>query len=107
MMKQSKSSKSRVSTSVSIKRADGTEEVKKNGTPQDISEKQNAKATGAGVVGFGLGMTKNMGNYESLRIDVWGTTDIKDHNNDYNAAYESIIDTVTSVIEKVADEYNS
>lgn len=44
------------------------------GEPNDHSRKHELPTN---VVGASLGITKNMDNYESLRVDVWGTEDVK------------------------------
>lgn len=50
------------------------EEVILEGEPCDHSVKH---LSGSNIVGASIGVTKNMGDYESLRVDVWATTPLE------------------------------
>lgn len=61
-------------TSVTRKNEDGSVDTLKNGSIADISVKnKSAKIDGDNIIGMSVGLTKNMDNYESLRVDVWAT----------------------------------
>lgn len=60
--------KAEENTTVSKKTSEGTNVVKQ-GTPLDHAVKHNPKS--APIIGMSKGVTKNMDNYESLRVDVW------------------------------------
>lgn len=51
------------------KKTSGEAETLKSGTPLDHSDKHFSSPLP--VVGMSKGVTKNMDNYESLRVDVW------------------------------------
>lgn len=51
------------------KKSSGEVETIKNGTPLDHTNKHNPKS--GTIIGMSKGVTKNMDNYESLRVDVW------------------------------------
>lgn len=52
--------------------------VIQEGTPLDQADKKDIKETASPCprVGVGKGITKNMGDYSSLRVDVWLTDDV-------------------------------
>lgn len=56
------------------------------------------------VVGVSVGITKNMGNYESLKVDVW-LTDKKQDDESINEAYERVASVVSEVLEQIVNEY--
>lgn len=72
----------------------GTEDVLKKGAPLDQTTKHDPKSSPI-CVGMSKGVTKNMDNYESLRVDVW----LSDTPNEG----ESIADCFTRV-EAIIDE---
>lgn len=51
------------------KKSGGEVETIKSGTPLDHSNKHDPKS--GPIIGMSKGVTKNMDNYESLRVDVW------------------------------------
>ena len=62
--------KSKAKLNVNVtKKSSGNEEVLKKGNVVDIANKNVPHGTS--IVGMSKGITKNMDNYESLRIDVW------------------------------------
>lgn len=56
------------------------------------------------VVGVSVGITKNMGNYESLKVDVW-LTDKKQDDESINEAYERVSSVVSDVLQDIVNEY--
>lgn len=59
-------------TTSSIKHEDGSVETIKEGNPLDHVVKRVP-----GVVGVSKGITKNMSNYESFRVDAWITDTVQ------------------------------
>lgn len=58
------------------KKSGGETTTVKSGTPLDHTLKHDPKATGM-TIGMSKGITKNMENYESLRLDVWLSDTVK------------------------------
>lgn len=75
--------------------------VLKEGTPLDHHIKQEAKET---TVGINLGITKNMDNYESLRVDCWLSDTVKE-NETVDQAYARIIGVVDKTLQDVVASY--
>lgn len=50
--------------------------VIKEGNPLDHTPKFNINKTSPRTVGINIGITKNMGDFESLRVDCWITDEI-------------------------------
>lgn len=80
-------------SNVTIKRND---EVVKEGTPLDHSAKHGIPNVSPRVVGMNKGITRNMGDYESLRVDVWLSDEIQDGETAQDAfnRVEEIVDEV-------------
>lgn len=57
-----------------IKNNMGEEVEVKNGRPLDSSVKTSQTPN---TVGVSVGITKNMGNYESMRVDVWAVDNVR------------------------------
>lgn len=89
--------KHKVSVTASKKTAQGDVEEVVNGVVADPTIKQN---TPLGVVGMNLGVTLNMGNYESLRIDVWSTEEVAE-NETREEATDRLSSELTSILDKV------
>lgn len=77
------------------------QKVVKEGVPIEHSNKHlhNSK-----LVGVNIGTTLNMGDYESLRVDVWLTDDVSSKET-YEEAYERVISVAHSTLEKVVNLY--
>lgn len=80
----------------------------KQGNPSDHHRKQsntgadvNAQQT---VVGVNVGITKNMDNYESLRVDCWLTDTVKDGET-VEQAYDRILGVVDSQLQNTVNSY--
>lgn len=79
-------------------------EVKK-GKPLDPHIKQGSTDTKTGtVVGLNLGITKNMDNYESLRVDCWLTDTVKE-NESVEQAYERILGVIDNQLQSIVNSY--
>ena len=81
------------------------EEVKK-GVPLDHKNKHNLDMHNPKMVGASLGVTLNMGDYESARIDCWLTDSVRE-NEDVDSAFNRILSALESKVEEVADNYRS
>ena len=91
--------KAEENTSV-IKRANREDTIVKESTPLDHSVKHlNGKQ-----VGLSVGVTKNMDNYESLRIDVW-LTDTVNEDETEKEAYERVFGVVDDVLQNAVEYY--
>lgn len=75
------------------KKSNGVEEVLKEGTPNDHFNRHQAN-----VVGLSKGITKNMDNYESLRVDCWVSVKVKE-GEDPNAVLDVISDAIDDRLE--------
>lgn len=80
-----------------VKKSSGKETVVKAGTPNDHVEKQDR----IGVVKFGMskGVTKNMDNYESLRVDVWLSDEVQPGEGIYEA-YSRVEEIINEILEE-------
>lgn len=80
----------------------------KSGNPSDHHRKQSN--TGADllnkdtVVGMNVGITKNMDNYESLRVDCWLTDTVKEGET-VEQAYERILGVIDSQLHNTVNSY--
>ena len=95
--------KKRAKDSVNVVR---NKEVKKEGVVASLSEKMSDKKA-ARVVGVSKGATVNMGDYESLRIDIW-LSDYVQENETPQQAFGRVSAIVTELftkeLEKAYDE---
>ena len=78
------------------KKSGGEVETIKNGTPLDHSSKHDPKS--GLIVGMSKGVTKNMDNYESLRVDVWLSDSV--HQNE---TAEQALTRIESFIDKAIE----
>lgn len=58
------------------------------------------------VVGASIGTTLNMDNYESLRVDVWLTDDVKS-NETVEQAYGRVVQTISKVLQDAISSYTT
>ena len=77
------------------------QEVLKEGVPNDHSNKHLTNAT---VAGASVGITKNMENYESLRVDCWLTDTVAD-NETVEQAYERILGVIDKTLQDTVNSY--
>lgn len=77
--------------------------VVKEGTPLDHTPQHNINKTSPRTVGVNLGVTKNMQNYESLRVDCW-ITDTINEGETPEQAFNRIYDIASQVIAEKVEE---
>ena len=70
--------------------------VPKSGTPNDHHRKQQT----AGVVGVNLGVTLNMQDYNSLRVDCWLSDEIQ-QGETQQQAFERVVGVVDEVLQDI------
>lgn len=101
--------KAEENTTVTKKVAREAPETVKKGVPLDHAEKhrpQDSDIPGVSPkkVGISMGCTLNMDNYESMRVDVWLTDEVKP-----DETYKDALDRVTDIAQKhmmeVTDRY--
>ena len=74
----------------------------KEGKPNDHSRKHLDYETP--TVGVSIGTTLNMGDYESLRVDVW-LTDKVQNDETVQQAYERVVKTVDETLQGIVSQY--
>ena len=75
-------------------------ETIKNGVPLDHDTKQSVKKPYSGKpVGMSKGITKNMDNYESLRVDCWLTDEVREDET-VSEAFARVSDVLDLVLEE-------
>lgn len=87
--------KKKAEVNTSVKRG---KEVIKDGLPSDHSQKHGVPIQ-ARMVGMNKGITRNMGDYESLRVDVWLTDYIEE-----DETAQEALERVESVVDEVLEE---
>lgn len=92
---QSKSLTARAKDNTTVTKKVAREEPKviKSGIPLDHAVKRQPA-----TVGMSKGVTKNMDNYESLRVDVWLTDEVR-ANETVEQAYARIEEVIDSTLE--------
>ena len=69
-----------------VERKDGKYTVeKKDGLPLDHAMKQDPKNLETDKIGLSKGVTVNLGDYQSMRVDCWLTTSLKDGETEQQA----------------------
>ena len=78
------------------------QKVLKEGVPNDHSRKHlnNDFPT----VGVSIGTTLNMGDYESLRVDVWLNDKVSDTET-VEQAYARVVQTVDNTLQEIVSQY--
>ncbi len=95
--------KKEIKKNVHITKGNSKEQkVLKEGKPVSISEKINPHSPV--IIGLNKGVTKNMDNFESLRIDVWFSTPLA-KGVDPKDGYSEISDIIDDVLEEMVAEY--
>ena len=100
-LKKSLSEKANDNTTVT-KGTSKNQSVIKEGVPNDHSRKHLDNTTP--TVGASIGTTLNMGDYESLRVDVW-LTDTVGENETTQQAYERIVKVIDETLQSVVSQY--
>lgn len=76
--------------------------VLKEGVPNDHSRKHlNDEFP---IVGVSIGTTLNMGDYESLRVDVWLSDKVSDSET-LEQAYARVVQAVDSTLQEIVSQY--
>lgn len=78
------------------------QKVLKEGKPNDHSRKHLNGETP--TVGVSIGTTLNMGDYESLRVDVWLTDSVQDKET-VQQAYERVVGVVDKTLQEIVSQY--
>lgn len=102
-LKRRKGLAEKAADNTSIQRKSGGEvETIKSGTPLDHSNKHDPKSSP--VIGMSKGVTKNMDNYESLRVDVWLSDTVQE-----NETKEQALTRIEAFIDKALENaiYNT
>lgn len=73
------------------------------GTPNDQSRKHELSPN---TVGMNLGVTKNMSNYESLRVDCWGVEEVREDETKQQA-FERLIGVLDEVLTDIVQSYTA
>lgn len=77
--------------------------VLKEGIPNDHSRKKHS-CTGAPIVGVSIGSTLNMGDYESLRADVWLSDEVHEGET-VQQAYQRVTAIVDETLQEIVSQY--
>lgn len=77
------------------------QKVLKSGVPNDHSRKHLEDYP---TVGCSIGTTLNMGDYESLRVDVW-LTDKVGENETVQQAYERVVSVIDEKLQEIVNQY--
>lgn len=107
LKKQAEKNANAVKKKVVAKGKTEEEEVKK-GTPLTHAEKQKAKSlkkelSQKKVIGMNIGITRNLENYESLRIDCW-LSDFVEEDDDPVEIYERLSEIIRDQLEEEVDK---
>lgn len=101
-LKAKKSLKEKAVTNAQVtKGTSKNQEVLKAGTPNDHTRKHLSESP---LVGVSIGTTLNMGDYQSLRVDVWLTDNVSDK-EDTKQAYDRVVSTVNQVLQEIVSQY--
>ena len=98
LKKKSKAETNDVAVNVTKSRTG--EVIKSSGAPLEPHTKYNCPE---GSVGMSIGVTKNMGDYESLRIDVW-CTDRVANNETKGEALARLTEILSQALSDTANE---
>ncbi len=95
--------KKEIEKNIHITRGNSKErKVLKESNPVSISKKINPHSPV--IIGLNKGVTKNMDNFESLRIDVWFSTPLAE-GVDPKDGYSEISDIIDDILEEMVAEY--
>lgn len=100
-LKQSLSQQAVENTTVT-KGKSSDQKVLKEGKPNDHSRKHLDGTTP--TVGCSIGTTLNMGDYESLRVDVW-LTDSVQSGETIQQAYGRVVKVVDETLQEIVNQY--
>lgn len=74
----------------------------KEGRPSEHSRKHLDSSVP--VIGASIGTTLNMGDYESLRVDVW-LTDNVESNETVEQAYARVVKVIDNTLQEIVSQY--
>lgn len=77
------------------------QKVIKEGVPNDHSRKH---LTNVPTIGVSVGTTLNMGDYESLRVDVWLTDSVQEGET-FETAYSRVTQVVDKTLQDIVCQY--
>lgn len=94
-------SRKKVEANVVKKNEDGSEDVLVKGSVVDANIKT---ATPVRTVGVNIGVTMNMGNYQSMRIDVWSADKIHKNETRKEAIFR-VANDLAYALHELQDKY--
>lgn len=100
-MSFNRNSRRDIHKNVNFKNADGTETSILKGAVADANTKTNAPVR---TVGVNIGVTMNMGNYQSMRIDVWSTDEIREKETRKEAIFR-VANDLANTLHELQDKY--
>ena len=77
--------------------------VLKEGVPNDHSRKRHNNSSSP-IVGVSIGSTPNMGDYESLRADVWLSDEVREGET-VAQAYQRVTSIVDETLQNIVNQY--
>ena len=92
------------------KKPNKTAEVLVKGVADHVTkqgERNNTLAVGECRVGCSKGVTLNMGNYQSARIDFWMERVVEDNEHEKIKAYSEMVDCLDDLITQEVDSLES
>ena len=101
-LKKSLTEQAKENTTVT-KGSSKNQRVLREGRPNEHSRKHLDGAVP--VVGVSIGTTLNMGDYESLRVDVWLSDTVKEDET-VEQAYERILGVIDSTLKSTVESYS-
>ena len=79
------------------------QKVLKEGVPNDHSRKRHNNSSSP-IVGVSIGSTLNMGDYESLRADVWLSDEVREGET-VAQAYQRVTSIVDETLQNIVNQY--
>ena len=101
-LKKSLAEKSKENTTVT-RGTSKNQKVLKEGVPNDHSRRKHLNDDFP-TVGVSIGTTLNMGDYESLRVDVWLSDKVSDTET-LEQAYARVVQSVDSTLQEIVSQY--
>lgn len=84
-----------------LSKIDGNAEKKESGVPNDQVRKHQIESN---YVGANIGVTLNMEDYNSLRVDVWGTEEIR-NNETRESAFSRLVKNLDDELNELVSKY--
>lgn len=70
-----------------------------------VGVEPSLKQSSPNSVGCSLGVTKNMGGYQSLRVDVWASCEVNEGET-HEEVYQRIVGTCGTLLEQTVEAYS-